>query len=95
VQQILEAKGAATYLAIAAASILAKEGRDRAVKEVCAADPLLEARYCIEKSKGYGTAKHREGIKAHGMHEEHRRLFLRKLLGLQHTVSTGSLFIED
>lgn len=95
VQQIIEPKGDATYLAIAAASILAKEGRDRIVKELCATDPLLESRYSIEKSKGYGTAKHREAIKTHGMHDEHRRLFLRKLLGLEHTISIGSLFIED
>lgn len=95
IQQIIEPKGDGTYLAIAAASILAKEGRDRVVKELCAADPLLQSRYSIEQSKGYGTAKHRDAIKTHGMHTEHRKLFLRKLLGLEHKVSQGCAFIDD
>jgi ribonuclease HII len=94
VQQCIEPKGDNTYLAIAAASILAKEGRDATVRALCDAEPLLESRYSISSSKGYGTLKHREAIKAHGMHPNHRRLFLRKLLGLEHTVSQGCL-IED
>jgi ribonuclease HII len=95
VEQIIEPKGDNTYLAIAAASILAKEGRDAMVRGMCDADPLLESRYSIGSSKGYGTLKHREGIKAHGMHANHRRLFLRKLLGLEHTVSQGCMFNDD
>ena len=95
IEQTTEPKGDGTYLTIAAASILAKEGRDNVVKELCAVDPLLQSRYSIEQSKGYGTAKHREAIKTHGMHAEHRKLFLRKLLGLEHKVSQGCAFIED
>lgn len=95
VEQIIEPKGDDTYLSIAAASILAKEGRDKMVQEMCDAEPLLESRYFIGSSKGYGTFKHREAIKTHGMHASHRRLFLRKLLGLEHKVSQGYMFQED
>jgi ribonuclease HII len=89
--EIVEPGGDATYLAIAAASILAKEGRDRIVKELCEADPGL-AKYGLLSSKGYGTLVHRTAIKEHGMHLQHRRLFLRKLLGLDHTVSEDYAF---
>lgn len=85
-EQVVEAAGDATYLAVAAASILAKEGRDRMVREACLADEMLDERYGLMRSKGYGTAVHRDAIKKYGMHAEHRRLFLRKLLGLEHTV---------
>jgi ribonuclease HII len=95
VEQIIEPKGDDTYLSIAAASILAKEGRDRMVQVLCEAEPLLESRYSIGSSKGYGTLKHREAIKEHGMHSNHRRLFLRKLLGLEHKVSQGYMFQDD
>lgn len=95
VEQVIEPKGDDIYLSVAAASIIAKEGRDAMIKSLCEADPLLESRYSIAKSKGYGTLKHREAIKAHGIHANHRRLFLRKLLGLEHTVSQGHCFIED
>lgn len=85
-EQHVEAKGDGTYLAIAAASILAKEGHDRVVRELCEADPTLHIRYGLLSSKGYGTSAHQAAIREHGMHAEHRRLFLRKLLGLEHTV---------
>lgn len=94
IEQIVQPKGDSTYLAIAAASILAKEYRDRSVKELCEADTSLE-KYSILQSKGYGTLKHRDSIKKHGMHPLHRRLFLRKLLGLEHTISEEYEFIED
>lgn len=94
-EQIVEPKGDGTYLSIAAASILAKEGRDSIVKDLCASEPGLEEKYSILSSKGYGTAKHRGGVKQHGMHPLHRRLFLRKLLGIDHVVSEEYEFIED
>ncbi|NBO71590.1 ribonuclease HII [bacterium] len=80
-EEIIEPHGDATYLSIAAASILAKEGRDRIVREMCEADTSLDETYGLLNSKGYGTLKHRNAIKEHGVHEQHRRLFLRKLLG--------------
>jgi len=94
-EQIVEPKGDGTYLAIAAASILAKEGRDRIVNEICTQSAELNDKYHLLSSKGYGTLKHREGLKTHGPHELHRRLFLRKLLGLNHTISEEYEFIED
>jgi ribonuclease HII len=96
-QQIVVPQADNTYLAVAAASILAKEGRDRMVAEAVAAAPVLQERYGLLSSKGYGTLVHRNAIKEHGMDAGHRRLFLRKLLGLEHTVS-GDVeydFLED
>ena len=68
--------GDATYLSIAAASILAKEAHDDWVREFCEAEPEIAARYSLASCKGYGTAKHREGLRLHGVHEYHRRRFL-------------------
>ena len=80
--------GDATYLPIAAASILAKVSRDTWVQEAIQQDSTLETKYSLLSSKGYGTEKHRKAIQTHGPHKEHRRLFLRKLLGT-------SCLIED
>jgi ribonuclease HII len=74
--------GDATYLPIAAASIVAKEARDSIVEEWVSKEPDLQATYNIGSCKGYGTEKHRKAILEKGMHVEHRRLFLRKLLNL-------------
>jgi ribonuclease HII len=73
--------GDAKYLPIAAASILAKEARDTAVEEWVKKEPELQTHYNLGSCKGYGTEKHRKGILEKGVHREHRRLFLRKLLG--------------
>jgi ribonuclease HII len=90
IEEIVEPKGDGTYLAIAAASIIAKEGRDRMVKEMCLADSALQDKYALLSSKGYGTATHRNAIITHGVHGEHRKLFLRKLLGLDHTITSDA-----
>ena len=74
--------GDATYLPIAAASILAKESRDAIVEEWVTKEPVLQTDYNIGSCKGYGTEKHRKAILEKGMHPQHRRLFLRKLLNL-------------
>ena len=92
IEEIVEPNGDGTYLAIAAASILAKEAHDRMVKDICATDTSLNEKYALLSSKGYGTLKHRNAIKEHGMHSEHRKLFLRKLLGLDHTVHVEYAF---
>jgi ribonuclease HII len=68
--------GDATYLAIAAASILAKEAHDDWVRQFCEAEPDIAARYSLATCKGYGTAKHREGLRVHGPHEYHRQRFI-------------------
>ena len=60
------------YSAIAAASILAKCGRDRYIRELCAEHPLLDERYGIASNKGYGAKRHMDGIAAHGISQFHR-----------------------
>ena len=83
--------GDATYLPIAAASILAKESRDTIVEEWVSKEPALQTDYNIGSCKGYGTEKHRNALKEKGMHPQHRRLFLRKLLN----VSVSDCLISD
>ena len=64
-----------TYTAIAAASILAKVARDTYIADLCAAQPDLITHYDLLKNKGYGTKKHMDGIKAHGITPLHRKTF--------------------
>ena len=68
-------KGDAKVLAIAAASIVAKVTRDRMMVEYAKDYPW----YAFEKNKGYGTAAHYEGIRAHGTCPIHRMSFLKKM----------------
>lgn len=70
VYKIIE--GDSKFLAIAAASILAKVERDRWVLSECDANPDWDTHYGLRSNKGYGTAKHMEGIKAHGVTPLHR-----------------------
>lgn len=70
-------KGDAKSVSIAAASILAKVSRDRYMKEADEKFP----EYQFAKHKGYGTKLHYEMIAEHGICEEHRRSFLKKILG--------------
>ncbi len=74
VQTIID--GDAKMLSIAAASILAKEAHDDWVRDFCEAEPEVAARYSLATCKGYGTAKHREGLRVHGAHEHHRQRFI-------------------
>ena len=64
-----------TYYSIAAASILAKTARDRYIEELCKANPELNEKYSIGTNKGYGAAKHIQGIKKYGISEWHRKTF--------------------
>lgn len=57
--------------AISAASILAKEHRDRLMIAAAEAYP----RYGWERNKGYGTAEHREALRVYGSTPLHRRSF--------------------
>ncbi len=63
---------------ISAASILAKEFRDRQMLEL----DRLYPQYCFAQHKGYPTALHRELLKKHGVSPVHRRSFrpVRELL---------------
>jgi len=64
-------KGDSKYASIAAASILAKESRDRYMKNQAKKHPY----YAWESNKGYPTAQHREAIIAHGITAIHRKSF--------------------
>jgi ribonuclease HII len=72
--------GDAKYIPIAAASILAKTAHDQWLKDYLETHWDIEEKYNLLSCKGYGTEKHRAGILQHGAEQEHRRLFLRKLL---------------
>ena len=68
-------KGDGKYMAIAAASILAKTSRDNYVLELCAKYPILIERYGLDANMGYGTKKHMEGIREYGITQWHRKSF--------------------
>jgi ribonuclease HII len=57
--------------AISAASIIAKEWRDRLMLEAAQVHP----HYGWERNKGYGTAEHMEALRLHGPSPLHRRSF--------------------
>lgn len=92
IEQIVEAELDNKYVPVAAASILAKVEHDKAIEEFCDLNENISKHYDLHNNKGYGTAKHRAGILEYGAHEQHRRLFLRKLYassGLQPEVGRG------
>lgn len=64
-------KGDAKSYTIGCASIVAKVFRDSLMDELAIAYP----QYDFSSNKGYGTSKHIEGIKAHGLTPIHRRSF--------------------
>lgn len=64
-------KGDATEPCISAASIIAKEYRDRLMRDAAMAHP----QYGWERNMGYGTAQHMEALRVHGPTEHHRRSF--------------------
>ena len=68
-------KGDNKYTSIAAASILAKVERDRYIQELCNENPELIQKYSIDSNKGYGSKKHRDGIKEYGITLWHRKTF--------------------
>lgn len=70
-------KGDAKSISVAAASILAKVSRDRYMAEADKKYP----EYQFAKHKGYGTKLHYEMIAEYGICDEHRRTFLKKILG--------------
>ncbi|MFK4003636.1 ribonuclease HII [Qipengyuania sp. NPDC077563] len=63
--------GDAKEACISAASILAKEYRDRFMREAAAAHP----HYGWERNMGYGTAQHMEALRTYGPSPLHRRSF--------------------
>jgi ribonuclease HII len=69
--------GDARCYSIAAASIVAKVTRDRAMRALDERYPG----YGIARHMGYGTAEHVAAIRALGPTPIHRRTFLRTILG--------------
>ncbi|MDF2365799.1 ribonuclease HII [Sneathiella sp.] len=71
-------RGDGRSLSIAAASIVAKVTRDR---KMCALAEVYP-QYEWEKNAGYGTARHRKGLREFGITPQHRRSFapIRSLL---------------
>ena len=66
-----QVKGDATYMNIAAASILAKNYRDDKMRELAIAYP----QYGWERNAGYPTKGHRAAIRSHGPTPHHRMTF--------------------
>ena len=64
-------KGDATYLSIAAASIIAKTKRDNAMKALSSDYPY----YAWNENAGYPTKKHRDAIRQYGPCLHHRKSF--------------------
>ena len=75
--QVPIVKGDAKSLSIAAASILAKVTRDRIMIEMGEKYP----EYGFGKHKGYGTRAHIEAIKEFGACPEHRKTFIKNIVG--------------
>jgi ribonuclease HII len=87
-EQQLVVDGDATYIAVAGASILAKVAHDRWIQEVVAERPEWQERYDLLGSKGYGTARHREGLRLYGACEQHREAFIQRTLAVPATSAT-------
>lgn len=64
-------RGDGQCLSIAAASVVAKVSRDRALRALDGQYP----RYGLGRHKGYGTAAHHAALRLHGPCPEHRRSF--------------------
>lgn len=64
-------KGDFKVLSIAAASIIAKEFRDKMMAELA----CLHPHYGWEKNAGYGTKMHQIGLASHGVTVHHRKSF--------------------
>ena len=64
-------KGDQLSLSIAAASIMAKQARDRLMGELAQTYP----HYGWQTNQGYGTKAHSDGLEAHGISPHHRQSF--------------------
>ncbi|MDO4581001.1 MAG: ribonuclease HII [Bacillota bacterium] len=69
-------KGDANSVSIAAASILAKNHRDRLMEKLDALFP----EYGLAQHKGYPTAAHRAACRKYGLSAIHRRSFCRNIM---------------
>jgi ribonuclease HII len=71
--------------AISAASIVAKVHRDALMRELHLDAPV----YGWASNKGYGAPEHRAAILAHGLHRQHRYVFVDSLLQLDLGLELG------
>lgn len=71
-RQISIVRGDAKSISVAAASIVAKVVRDRYMEEVHKTYPM----YDFASNKGYGSAKHYEGLRRFGICPLHRKTFV-------------------
>ena len=78
-------KGDQKSFTIAAASIIAKETRDRLMIET----GQTHQAYKFEKNKGYGTKEHIEAILTQGVSPYHRTTFLKKLFEKNSNIVTS------
>jgi len=76
IKQVPIIKGDAKSASIAAASIIAKVTRDRLMEQLDTVYPG----YDFAGNKGYGSAKHIEGLKTIGPCPIHRRTFIKNLI---------------
>ncbi len=74
-EQITLVRGDSACLAIAAASVLAKQARDELVRELARRHPG----YGLERHAGYGTEQHRRALRELGPAALHRRSFLSRV----------------
>jgi len=86
--------GDASYVPIAAASILAKVGRDTWVTEWSNQNKEIAERYDLLNNKGYGTAKHRKGLEVYGAHSLHRSQFIRNWITTDSTALDECLLLD-
>uniref|UniRef100_A0A6C0C350 Ribonuclease HII n=1 Tax=viral metagenome TaxID=1070528 RepID=A0A6C0C350_9ZZZZ len=75
IDHITVKQGDGKYVGIAAASILAKTGRDKDIYDLCEEYPLLKTYYNIHKNVGYGAKVHMDGIRQYGITSMHRKSF--------------------
>ena len=54
---------------------IAKEYHDEYIRELCKDNLDLDVKYGLLSNMGYGTKKHLEGIKLHGISSFHRKSF--------------------
>jgi len=80
-KQVTIVGGDAREPVIALASIVAKVRRDRYLTRL--SKQASYAPYGFAKHKGYGTKTHRGAIVTHGLSNQHRQQYCKKLLGLK------------
>jgi ribonuclease HII len=90
-EQVVEVEADNHYVAVAAASIIAKTEHDEWIQQFCDLNQNISETYNLTSNKGYGTAKHRAAIVQHGTHSLHRQIFLRKLFAGQTTIGASEI----